>query len=129
MHVAERNGFDDYPHRVVDRVSSNSDARINQPPISQTILLTLAIASFVFGALGFSFGLIALSNSNRVADIAADAARATAKAETATARANTAEIYAYQVYTELNRLGYPVKTPAENHEPQPPSTPPAEKEP
>ena len=53
-------------------------------------------------------------------DMAGNAARAAAKAETATARANTAEIYAYQVYIELNRLGYPIKSPAEHHAPQPP---------
>lgn len=51
---------------------------------------------------------------------AVGAARAAAKAETATSRANTAEIYSKQIYTEMNRLGYPIKTPAEEHEPQPP---------
>jgi hypothetical protein len=58
--------------------------------------------------------------SSAVAASARDAGFAAAKAETATARANTAEIYAKQIYTELNRLGYPVKTPAEDHAPQPP---------
>jgi hypothetical protein len=80
----------------------------------------LAIIALLFGALGFLMGAIALRDSNHVADSAANAARAAAKAETATARANVAEIYAKQIYTELNRLGYPVKTPAEDHEPQPP---------
>jgi hypothetical protein len=86
----------------------------------------MVVAALILGALGFTLGLIALVNSSQVADIAADAARAAAKAETATARANTAEIYSYQVYTELNRLGYPVRTPAEDHVPQPPNNPPSE---
>lgn len=86
----------------------------------------LAVIGLVLGALGFAFGLIALGRTSEITRIAADAARAAAKAETATARANTAEIYAYQVYTELNRLGYPVRTPAEDHAPQPPAKQPEE---
>lgn len=82
----------------------------------------MVVLALLLGALGFVFGIIALVNSSVIVDLAADAARAAAKAETATARANTAEIYAYQVYTELNRLGYPVRTPAEDHAPQPPNT-------
>jgi hypothetical protein len=81
------------------------------------ILMFAAILS----SLGFLMGLIALVNTSGVGEAMG---RAVAKAETATARANTAEIYAYQVYTELNRLGYPVRTPAEDHVPQPPNTPP-----
>lgn len=49
-----------------------------------------------------------------------DASRAAAKAETATARANVSELYAKQLFTEMNRLGYPIRTPAEQHDPQPP---------
>lgn len=100
---------------------SRSDANINQPPISQWILLGFALGAFLLGALGFAFGVIALINTSQIVDIAANAARAAAKAETATARANAAEIYAFQVYPELNRLGYPVKTPAEAHATQPPT--------
>lgn len=55
-------------------------------------------------------------------DMAGNAARAAAKAETATARANVSELYAKQLFTEMNRLGYPIRTPAEEHVPQPPDT-------
>lgn len=88
---------------------------------SGVAVLWLGILGFGFGLLGLAFGLIAMRDTAVIHSIAADAARAAAKAETATARANTAEIYAYQVYTELNRLGYPVRTPAEDHVPQPPT--------
>lgn len=51
---------------------------------------------------------------------AVDAARAAERSNTAERRAATSEIYAKQIYVELNRLGYPVRTPAEEHEPNPP---------
>lgn len=68
-----------------------------------------------------------LSNAMQAAntamvEMAGNAARAAAKAETATARANVSELYAKQLFTEMNRLGYPIRTPAEEHVPQPPET-------
>lgn len=92
----------------------------NRGALSGGVLLSFAVGGLVLGALGATLGAVALSNSSYVAASARDAGFAAAKAETATARANTAEIYAKQIYTELNRLGYPVKTPAEDHVPQPP---------
>ncbi len=86
----------------------------------------VGILALVLGSLGFLMGVVALLNSSKVADFAFVAGEAKSKAESATARANTAEIYSYQVYTELNRLGYPVKTPAEDHAPQPPTPIPSE---
>lgn len=88
------------------------------------VILILGVLGCILGVLGFSFGLMAIRDTSQIVAIASDAARAAAKAETATARANVAEIYAYQMYTELNRLGIPVKTPAEmDHAPQPPTPP------
>jgi hypothetical protein len=55
---------------------------------------------------------------------AVDAARAAERSNTAERRAATSEIYAKQIYVELNRLGYPVRTPAEEHEPNPPGSKP-----
>lgn len=46
---------------------------------------------------------------------AANAAVASTRADIAERRANISELYAKQVFVELNRLGYPVKTPAEEH--------------
>lgn len=46
---------------------------------------------------------------------AADAAVAADRTDRAERRANVAEAYAKQVYVELNRLGYPVQTPIEEH--------------
>lgn len=46
---------------------------------------------------------------------AADAAVAADRTDRAERRANIAEAYAKQVYVELNRLGYPVQTPIEEH--------------
>jgi uncharacterized membrane protein (DUF4010 family) len=83
----------------------------------------LVILAVVLGVLGFAFGVIALINTASISSIAADAARAVAKAETATARSNVAEIYSKQLFTEMNRLGYPILTPAEHHFPQEPETP------
>lgn len=48
-----------------------------------------------------------------------DAQRSADRADIAERRANISEVYAKQVYTELNRLGYPVLTPLEMHPPQP----------
>lgn len=99
-------------------VDARAESRVN------TVLLVLAIVGTVAGSLGLMAALgawqIASASVAAVASSAEAAGRAAAKAETATARANVAEIYAKQIYTELNRLGYPVRTPAEDHEPQPP---------
>jgi hypothetical protein len=109
-----------------DSISRNSihsnahGASIVQVQYDNKWLLVLCIVACVFGSLGLTFGILAIHDTSQIVSIAQDAARAAAKAETATARANVAEIYAYQVYTELNRLGYPVRTPAEDHAPQPP---------
>ena len=98
---------------------ARADASISQPPLSQAVVLTLVILALLLSVLGFMMGAVAMRDANHVAEAAASAARAQAKAETATSRANVSEIYSKQVYTELNRLGYPVKTPAEEHAPQP----------
>jgi len=79
----------------------------------------LLILAMMFGALGFLMGAIALVNSSKVAEFAFIAGEAKSKAETATARANVSEIYSKQLFTEMNRLGYPIRTPAEEHAPQP----------
>lgn len=86
------------------------------------LIIWFGIFGLVLGSLGFAFGVIALVNTSAITSLAGDAARAAAKAETATARANVAEIYAKQLFTEMNRLGYPIRTPAEEHDPQPPET-------
>lgn len=98
-------------------VSVPVDNRGNGP--ASGVLLNFAVVGLVLGSLGFLMGAFALFNSSKVAEFAFVAGEAKSKAETATARANVSEIYAKQVYTELNRLGYPVKTPAEDHAPQP----------
>lgn len=49
-----------------------------------------------------------------------DAARSSERADQAERSAAISRLYSVQVYTELNRLGYPVKTPAElDHQLQP----------
>lgn len=88
------------------------------------VFMWFGLLGLVFGVLGFTFGLMAMRDTAQIVSIAQDAARAAAKAETATARANVAEINSYQLYTELARLGIPVKTPADmDHAPQPPVQP------
>ena len=52
------------------------------------------------------------ASASQSASAAAVAADRTDRAER---RANIAEAYAKQVYVELNRLGYPVQTPIEEH--------------
>jgi hypothetical protein len=89
-----------------------------------SVALWLAVLSVVLAGIAFTLAIVAHNSTAAIVSMAEQTGRAVAKAETATARANTAEIYAYQVYTELNRLGYPVRTPAEDHVPQPPNTPP-----
>ena len=79
----------------------------------------MVMLALFLGVLGFTFGLLALINSSKVADFAFIAGEAKSKAETATARANVSEIYSKQLFTEMNRLGYPIRTPAEEHAPQP----------
>lgn len=86
------------------------------------VAVWLAAVAVLFGGIGFTLGIAAYVNTSEISRIAADAARAAAKAETATARANVSEIYAKQLFTEMNRLGYPIRTPAEDHAPQPPAT-------
>lgn len=109
----------------------NQDSPSNQPFGAQiiqgdgrtaAIAIWLAAIAVLFGGLGFTLGLIAYANTSDITRMAADAARAVAKAETATARANVSELYAKQLFTEMNRLGYPIRTPAEEHAPQPPET-------
>lgn len=123
--MAVGNGYDD--EYLADRVRAERGGAAANASIRDglgktgVLAVWLAVLGTVVGVLGFAFGVIALVQTSEITRIAADAARAAAKAETATARANTAEIYAYQVYTELNRLGYPVRTPAEDHAPQPPN--------
>lgn len=111
------------------RQDSPETTNTNQPFGAQIVFGNspwLLIVALMLGAMGFLMGAIALVNTSSIASMAEQTGRAVAKAETATARANTAEIYAYQVYTELNRLGYPVRTPAEDHVPQPTTKQPEE---
>lgn len=107
----------------------NQDSPSNQPFGAQiiqgdgrtaVIAIWLAVVAVLFGGIGFTVGLFAYSNTTEISRIAADASRAAAKAETATARANVSELYAKQLFTEMNRLGYPIRTPAEEHAPQQP---------
>lgn len=113
--LRKNEGADDHSQRQSVKVPI--DNRGNGP--SSGVVLTYSVTGLVCGILGLVFGFVAYENSNHVFEAASSAARAQAKAETATARANVSELYAKQVYTELNRLGYPVKTPAEEHAPQP----------
>lgn len=115
------------PGGIDARTAPNSNQLI-QTGLS-TPFIVLAAVALVLAGIALALSIVAVTNTASISRIAGDAARAAAKAETATARANTAEIYAYQVYTELNRLGYPVRTPAEDHAPQPPNNPPSEVEP
>ena len=89
------------------------DAR-TAPGSSQIILYgadrTLLILVLFIVGVALVVSILAWGNSSR----------ATAKAESATARANVSELYAKQLFTEMNRLGYPIRTPAEDHDPQPP---------
>lgn len=55
-----------------------------------------------------------------VRDMSADAAVAAERADKAERSAALSRLYAVQVYPELNRLGYPVNTPAGTHDPVPP---------
>lgn len=110
-----------------DAVNTETDDRsIRNAPHGQQIVFGsqpwLVIFALIFASLAFLMGAIALLNSSKVADFAFIAGEAKSKAETATARANVSEIYAKQLFTEMNRLGYPIRTPAEEHDPQPPET-------
>lgn len=92
------------------------DNRGNGP--SAGVLLTLAVVGLVLGAVGFLAGGSALFFS---VSATSEASRALAKSETATSRAQVSEIYSKQLFTEMNRIGYPIRTPAEEHAPQPDS--------
>ena len=59
-------------------------------------------------------------NVDVIRDLASESSAAATRADIAERRANIAELYAKQVFVELNRLGYPVKTPAEEHSVAPP---------
>jgi hypothetical protein len=122
------NGHDEeWPRDYIrsDRGGSTSSASIRDGfGKASAAALWLGVIGCVLGSIGFTLGIVAMTRTSAIVSMAEQTGRAVAKAETATARANTAEIYAYQVYTELNRLGYPVRTPAEDHVPQPPTNPP-----
>lgn len=72
----------------------------------------LALLSFVFGLMGFIFGLRAMDDS---ADARVEAREATSTADDADRAAQLSRLFSEQVYVELNRLGYPVQTPVEEH--------------
>lgn len=55
------------------------------------------------------------NSADRASSSAEDAAVAADRADRAERRANIAEAQAKQVFVELNRLGYPVKTTIEDH--------------
>jgi hypothetical protein len=108
--------FDSPYSNSIDARTSPNSAQIVQ---NNRDITPLAIIALLLGTLGFFMGAIALLNSSKVAEFAFIAGEAKSKAETATARANVSEIYSKQLFTEMNRLGYPIRTPAEEHAPQP----------
>lgn len=93
---------------------------VNQTEGKSALAIWLAAVAALFSGVALAMSIMSAVNTSGMTSMAEQMGRAVAKAETATARANTAEIYAYQVYIELNRLGYPVKSPAEAHAPHPP---------
>ncbi len=77
------------------------------------------ILTIVFSTLALALAVLGLwmaaSALQDARDAATAAAAAAVRSEIAERRANISELYAKQVFVELNRLGYPVKTPAEEH--------------
>jgi hypothetical protein len=66
-----------------------------------------------------------IENSADAASASArDAALAAERASMSERHSAISEVYTKQVYVELNRLGYPVRSPAEEHEPDPPGVAP-----
>lgn len=86
----------------------------------ETVGKGLLIIVIVMLALSLAVSIGAMiwaSNAASVAQVAAE------RAQQARNEARIASLYATQVYTELNRLGYPVKSPAEfDHELHPENT-------
>lgn len=81
--------------------------------------IVTAIVALILAALGWWMALNALRDaSDAIRDATEarmDSVAAAQRADIAERRANISELYSKQVFVELNRLGYPVKTPAEEH--------------
>jgi hypothetical protein len=112
-----------------------NDARENNGPTAQAsivgdrygwIALIIGVIALVLAVIVIvaMWGLAADLNEARRAietasvnmtQSAVAAATSADRADRAERRANIAEAYAKQVYVELNRLGYPVQTPIEEH--------------
>jgi hypothetical protein len=91
--------------------NSEHDGSIHNAPHGQQMVFTgvslNAIVIFVLFLVGVSLILAVMAWG--------DSRAASKSADIAERRANISELYAKQVFVELNRLGYPVKTPAEEH--------------
>jgi hypothetical protein len=90
-----------------DNMRANGGGSNAKASIEGGLIIALVALVFSILAIGVSWYL------------AASSATAVVRAEIAERRANIAEINAKQIYVELNRLGYPVLTPAEPHPMQP----------
>jgi hypothetical protein len=91
--------------------TDSEDRSIRNAPHGQQMVLTGVSLNTIVMFLLFLVGVTLI-----VAILAWGDSRSAAKsADIAERRANISELYAKQVFVELNRLGYPVKTPAEEH--------------
>lgn len=86
----------------------------NMASIEGGFVVALVALVFACLAVGLAWYLNARSVET-ISRLSGESAAAAARADIAERRANIAEVYAKQVYVELNRLGYPVQTPAEEH--------------
>ena len=108
-----------HDHHSVHAASAPGSAQIintNQitTPALVALVLVMGVALFVSG-LAMSTANRALSAVAEVSQAGVNAAVAADRADRAERRANISEAYAKQVYVELNRLGYPVHSPIEEH--------------
>lgn len=93
-----------------------------QAPVHPLILMLfglVSITALVLGVLGFQAGNRAEASQAVAIEASVNAARAAERADQAERAAAISEINAKQIYVELNRLGYPVLTPAEPHPMEP----------
>lgn len=116
----------DSPGSIDVRTEPGGNTNVTVLPVSQTALV---VAAFVLGLLGFVLGGVALLRQPTLVSVASDAQGAAVQAAVANERADKAERsarlsleYAVMVYPELNRLGFHVLTPGENHETVPPAS-------
>lgn len=98
------------------RQDENRDRSIRNAPGGQQMVFTGISLNTIVMFLLFLVGTALI-----VSILAWGDSKAAAKsADIAERRANISELYAKQVYVELNRLGYPVRSPAEEHGPTEP---------